>query len=137
MTWKEFENKMKELYPEIPKEEWIGIMQVYTFTQHAHPSEYPKELQIEKKLKKLTDLQKKFPEKKKEENKIYRTVNPTPEELGFKNKEEQREFVLKGKKANLTERLDVIADELEKVYPRLALAIDQISDRLENRNNIR
>jgi hypothetical protein len=33
----------------------------------------------------------------------------------------------------LTARLDEIAGELETVNPRLALAIDQISDRLENR----
>jgi hypothetical protein len=34
-----------------------------------------------------------------------------------------------------TERLDIIASELEQVDPRIALAIDQISDKLDERNS--
>ena len=35
----------------------------------------------------------------------------------------------------LTARLDRIASELEKIDPRLALAIDQVNDRLEKIKN--
>jgi hypothetical protein len=38
------------------------------------------------------------------------------------------------KTASITERLDKIASDLEQVDPQMALAIDQISDRLEGRN---
>ena len=37
------------------------------------------------------------------------------------------------KTASFIERLDKIASELEQVDPRIALAIDQVSDRLESR----
>jgi hypothetical protein len=37
------------------------------------------------------------------------------------------------KTASITERLDVIASELEQVDPRIALAIDQVSDSFESR----
>ena len=37
------------------------------------------------------------------------------------------------KTISITERLDIIASELEQVDPRIALAIDQVSDRLEKR----
>jgi hypothetical protein len=37
----------------------------------------------------------------------------------------------KPKKAYLTEQLDIIASELELLDPRIALAVDKISDRLD------
>jgi len=39
----------------------------------------------------------------------------------------------KAKTASITERLDIIASELEQIDPRIALAIDRISDKLEGR----
>jgi hypothetical protein len=38
-----------------------------------------------------------------------------------------------GIQAFITERLDIIASELEQADPKMALAIDQVSDRLENK----
>lgn len=40
-------------------------------------------------------------------------------------------FPLKSKKASIVERLDKIAAEVERVDPRLALALDRVSDSLE------
>lgn len=37
------------------------------------------------------------------------------------------------KTTSITERLDTIATELEQVDPRIALAIDQVSDRLDGK----
>jgi hypothetical protein len=59
-------------------------------------------------------------------NKIRRLDNPPKTETSL----EDLDFTAS---ESLTARLDEIAGELERVDPRLALALDQVSDRLENR----
>ena len=59
----EVEKEIKGLYPEIPESEWKEIMEVYNWDQFVSPDEFPKELNIDKKLQKLWDLRKKYPDR--------------------------------------------------------------------------
>jgi len=116
---KEFEKKLEELYPEIPQKAWNDIHKFYFLEKHSQPSNYPEDFK-KSQFKILLDMRKKSPEKAKEEKILNKQYAPA--------------ISNEMKKLALTSQLDTIASKIEPANPRIALAIDLISDTIDQRN---